>query len=81
MAPAAGGAHSVRFMPTPPLHPFDSVADAAKRALIHARTGELARIAGRTPPHVVQADYEQARRELPDAPAAPPVAVAITPGD
>lgn len=34
------------------------------REMVHARTRELALIAGRVPPHVSQADYEQARREL-----------------
>lgn len=33
-------------------------------ASIRARTRELALRAGRVPPHVVQADYEQAKREL-----------------
>jgi hypothetical protein len=34
------------------------------REMVQARTRELALIAGRTPPHVTQADYEQAKREL-----------------
>jgi hypothetical protein len=34
------------------------------RAMVHARTRELALIAGRVPPHVSQVDYEQAKREL-----------------
>jgi hypothetical protein len=34
------------------------------REMIHARARELAMIAGRAPPHVSQADYEQAKREL-----------------
>lgn len=34
------------------------------RAMIAARTRELALRAGRTPPYVVQADYEQAKRDL-----------------
>ena len=34
------------------------------REMVHARTRELALIAGRAPPHVTQADYEQAKREL-----------------
>jgi hypothetical protein len=34
------------------------------RASIRARTRELALRAGRVPPHVAQADYEQAKREL-----------------
>jgi hypothetical protein len=34
------------------------------REMVHARAGELALIAGRTPPHMLQADYEQAKREL-----------------
>ena len=34
------------------------------RALVHARTQELASIAGRAPEAVTQSDYEQAKREL-----------------
>lgn len=34
------------------------------RALLHARTRELALIAGREIPHVTHADYAQAKREL-----------------
>src|ERR1035437_232817 len=34
------------------------------RALVHARTQELASIAGRKPEAVTQSDYEQAKREL-----------------
>ena len=34
------------------------------RAMVHTHTRELALIAGRTPAHVTQADYEQARREV-----------------
>jgi hypothetical protein len=34
------------------------------RAMVHARAGELALIAGRTPPQVSQIDYERAKREL-----------------
>ncbi len=34
------------------------------RERVHARTRELALIAGRTPPHVAQVDYEQAKREV-----------------
>jgi len=34
------------------------------REMVHARTRELALIAGRVPPHVSQADYERAKREL-----------------
>lgn len=34
------------------------------RERVHARARELALIAGRVPPHVAQADYEQAKREL-----------------
>jgi hypothetical protein len=34
------------------------------REMVQARTRELALIAGRTPPHVTQADYQQAKREL-----------------
>lgn len=34
------------------------------RAMVHARTSELASIAGRTPLDVSQADYEQAKLEL-----------------
>jgi hypothetical protein len=32
--------------------------------MLHARTRELALLAGRPPPQVAQADYEQAKREL-----------------
>ena len=32
--------------------------------MVQARSRELALIAGRVPPHVTQADYEQAKREL-----------------
>ena len=41
-----------------------SGADPATREMVQARTRELALIAGRAPPHVSQADYEQAKREL-----------------
>ena len=34
------------------------------REMVHARARELALLAGCAPPHVRQADYEQARREL-----------------
>jgi hypothetical protein len=34
------------------------------REMVHARTRELALIAGRVPPHVTRADYDQAKREL-----------------
>lgn len=34
------------------------------RAMLHARTRELAAKAGRIPPDVTQTDYEQAKREL-----------------
>ena len=34
------------------------------REMVQARTRELALIAGRAPPHVTQADYEQAKQEL-----------------
>ena len=34
------------------------------RAMVHARTRELAVLAGRTPLQASQADYEQARQEL-----------------
>jgi hypothetical protein len=34
------------------------------REMVHARARELALIAGRVHPHVAQADYEQAKREL-----------------
>jgi hypothetical protein len=36
----------------------------ATRGMVQARSRELALIAGRVPPHVTQADYEQAKREL-----------------
>jgi hypothetical protein len=34
------------------------------RKMVRARSRELALISGRVPPHVSQADYEQAKREL-----------------
>jgi hypothetical protein len=34
------------------------------REMVHVRAHELALIAGRAPPQVAQADYEQAKREL-----------------
>ena len=34
------------------------------RRIVDARTREIAARAGRIPPHVTQADYEQAKREL-----------------
>lgn len=34
------------------------------RGQVQARARELSAIAGRVPPHVTQADYEQAKREL-----------------
>jgi hypothetical protein len=34
------------------------------RDMVNARAREIALIAGRTPPHVAQTDYEQAKREL-----------------
>ncbi len=34
------------------------------RARVDARTHELALLAGRSPPHVTQSDYEQAKREV-----------------
>ena len=34
------------------------------REMVHARARELALLAGHTPPHVRQSDYEQAKREL-----------------
>jgi hypothetical protein len=36
----------------------------ATRQGVHARTCELALLAGRVPPQVAQLDYEQAKREL-----------------
>ena len=46
--------------------PLGNVTDitAVTRELVHVRALELAWIAGRVPPHVSQADYEQAKREL-----------------
>ena len=41
-------------------------------AMVHARAMELALIAGRAPPHVAQADYEQAKRELTGEPVIDP---------
>jgi len=38
------------------------------REMIHARASELALIAGRVPPQIEQADYEQAQRELAGGP-------------
>jgi hypothetical protein len=37
---------------------------AVSRAMVHQRARELSVIAGRVPPQVSQADYEQAKREL-----------------
>lgn len=37
---------------------------ATTRAMVHARTRELALAAGRPPPYVTQADYEEAKRQL-----------------
>jgi hypothetical protein len=34
------------------------------RKMVQKRTRELALLAGRAPPHLLQADYEQAKREL-----------------
>jgi hypothetical protein len=34
------------------------------RAMVHQRTHELAMLAGRVPPDVAQADYEQAKRDI-----------------
>lgn len=34
------------------------------RERVHARTQQLAVLAGRTPPQVSQVDYEQAKREV-----------------
>jgi hypothetical protein len=34
------------------------------RNRLQTRTRELARLAGRVPPYVVQADYEQAKRDV-----------------
>lgn len=45
-------------------HPRSKDALPATREQVHARALELAWIAGRVPPHVSQADYEQAEREL-----------------
>lgn len=42
------------------------------RSMVHARARELALIAGRPPPHVAQADYEQAKRELAGEPVIDP---------
>jgi hypothetical protein len=41
-----------------------SVVTPVTREMVHQRTRELTRIAGREPQHVLQADYEQAKREL-----------------
>ncbi len=41
-----------------------TVAAPVTRKMVQARTRELALIAGRTAPHVLQVDYEQAKREL-----------------
>jgi hypothetical protein len=43
------------------------------RAMVHMRTKELALIAGRIPPQVGQADYEQAQRELGGEPGIDPL--------
>lgn len=37
---------------------------AVTREQVRARTRELALLAGRVPPHVLQTDYEEAKREL-----------------
>jgi hypothetical protein len=37
---------------------------AVTRAMVHARTRELTLLAGRPAEQVIQADYEQAKREL-----------------
>ena len=42
------------------------------QAMVHARAREIALIAGRTPPHASQADYEQAKRELMGEPETDP---------
>jgi hypothetical protein len=42
----------------------DALNTPVTRDMIHARTRELAFIAGHAPPHVSQFDYEQAKREL-----------------
>ncbi len=36
----------------------------ATREMVHARTSELATLAGRRPYEIIQRDYEQAKREL-----------------
>ena len=38
--------------------------DPVTRERVNVRAHELAVIAGRAPPHVTQADYEQAKREV-----------------
>ena len=49
--------------PTAPVkHP--APASPVTREMVQARSRELARLAGRLPPLVIQADYDQARREL-----------------
>jgi len=40
----------------------------ATPSMVHARARELALLAGRVPPHVEQADYEEAKRELTGGP-------------
>jgi hypothetical protein len=42
------------------------------RAMVHLRAKELSLIAGRIPPQVAQADYEQAKRELGGEPVIDP---------
>jgi hypothetical protein len=41
-------------------------------AMVHARASEIALIAGRPAPHVTQADYEEAKRELTGGPVLDP---------
>lgn len=55
-------------MPSSDLLELSETAPVARRPvtrrMLHTRTLEIAVRAGRTPPHVTQADYEQAKREL-----------------
>ncbi|MET0261575.1 MAG: hypothetical protein ABW223_01665 [Rariglobus sp.] len=48
-------------VPTPARPIFDDLVTSEQ---LHARTRALALIAGRIPPHVLQVDYEQAKRDL-----------------
>jgi len=48
----------------PPLSHFAASGGRPTRAMVYARTRELASLAGRSPLEICQDDYEQAKREL-----------------